>query len=304
MVKRGASELSEADQALLAPYPRDFKKIPVETQYGEGEDYRLNKQSEEGHMEFIQKELIDNLKTAAEIKQRPIFMTALIAGDVVIIDALHKAGLLSKVKIIAIDTYTLFPETMAFLREIEAHYGFKASVYHAKGIDSQADFDAKYRSQFFKEDGTFVNIEQYDELCKVEPYRRANAEQNSDCTINGRRRDHGAERSSLSVWEGTKLNPLAYWSFEDCWNYLRRNNVPYHPLHDAGYSSLGDKHSTIPVDHSKWFKYGGERSGRFQGLKNADGSVKTECGIHSKNRPAKKAKVAAADSTGSTEVKA
>jgi hypothetical protein len=41
---------------------------------------------------------------------------------------------------------------------------------------------------------------------------------------------------------------------------------------------VGDTHSTVPVDRSKWFEYGAERSGRFQGLKNADGSVKTECG--------------------------
>ena len=100
-------------------------------------------------------------------------------------------------------------------------------------------------------------------------------------------RDHGAERATLAVWEGSKLNPLAFWSFEDCWDYLRANNVPYHPLHDDGYSSLGDAHSTLRVDAEKWFTYGGERSGRFVGLQNKDGSAKTECGIHSKKRPAK-----------------
>ena len=76
---------------------------------------------------------------------------------------------------------------------------------------------------------------------------RALKEQNSDCWINGRRRDHGAERAALPVWEGKKLNPLAFWSFEDCWSYLRKHNVPYHPLHDVGFSSLGDMHSTKKV---------------------------------------------------------
>lgn len=117
-------------------------------------------------------------------------------------------------------------------------------------------------------------------LCKVEPMNRALKEQNSDCWINGRRRDHGAERAALPVWEGKKLNPLAFWSFEDCWSYLRKNNVPYHPLHDVGFSSLGDMHSTKKVDHKIWFTYGGERSGRFQNLVNKDGTAKTECGIH------------------------
>lgn len=58
--------------------------------------------------------------------------------------------------------------------------------------------------------------------------------------------------------------------------------MPYHPLHDSGYPSLGDMHSTEKVDVKKWFAYGGERSGRFQNLLNKDGTVKTECGIHSK----------------------
>lgn len=47
-----------------------------------------------------------------------------------------------------------------------------------------------------------------------------------------------------------------------------------------GFPSVGDVHSTVPVPREKWFEYAGERSGRFQGLTNADGSVKTECGIH------------------------
>ena len=90
----------------------------------------------------------------------------------------------------------------------------------------------------------------------------------------------GALRANLPIWEGNKLNPLAFWTFEDCWGYLRKNKVPYHPLHDQGYSSLGDKHSTQTVPLHRWLTYGGERSGRFQNLKNKDGSAKTECGIH------------------------
>lgn len=44
-----------------------------------------------------------------------------------------------------------------------------------------------------------------------------------------------------------QFNPLAFWSFEDCWTYLRKHNVPYHPLHDVGFSSLGDMQSTRKV---------------------------------------------------------
>ena len=84
------------------------------------------------------------------------------------------------------------------------------------------------------------DLEDYDKKCKVEPLQRAMKEANTDAWINGRRRDHGAERASLPVWEGNKVNLLAHWSFEECWNYLRKYNVPYHPLHDVGFSSLGD----------------------------------------------------------------
>merc|ERR1711967_73072 len=76
-----------------------------------------------------------------------------------------------------------------------------------------------------------------DKKCKVEPLMRSMKESDTDSWINGRRRDHGAERASLPVWEGNKVNPLAHWTFEECWNYLRKYEVPYHPLHDVGFSS-------------------------------------------------------------------
>ena len=50
------------------------------------------------------------------------------------------------------------------------------------------------------------------------------------------------------------MNPIAHWSFEDCWKYIKANDVPYHPLHDDGYPSLGDMHSTLRVDRDKWFQ--------------------------------------------------
>jgi phosphoadenosine phosphosulfate reductase len=165
------------------------------------------------------------------------------------------------------------------LHELEEHYGFKAEVYHAKGIDTQADFEKSKKKRFFSGD-KLVDVKGYDTLCKVEPFQRARKEANADCWINGRRRDHGDDRASLHCWEGAKLNPLAFWSFEDCWIYLRNNDVPYHPLHDDGFSSIGDVHSTIRVDHDEWMGYGNERKGRFVGMKDADGKTKTECGLH------------------------
>jgi len=263
------------DPVLSKSFPRDFKTIPFGTDYGSDGDETLNKETENRKLAFLEAELMADLKKAVESKERPMFTTALIAGDAVILDALAKADLLSKVPIVFVDTYTLFPETLSYLREVEKHYGFESKVYAAQGCKDQEDYYAQYGRDYWMKD-----IDQYDMLCKVEPMNRALAEQDSDCWINGRRRDHGAERATLPVWEGKKLNPLAFWTFEDCWSYLRKHNVPYHPLHDVGFSSLGDMHSTKKVEHKVWFTYGGERSGRFQNLVNKDGSAKTECGIH------------------------
>jgi phosphoadenosine phosphosulfate reductase len=263
------------DPQLAKAFPRDFKRIPKGTDYGNGEDNDLNVAVESRRLQFLEDDLYRILKEAVAQKERPMFTTALIAGDAVILDALSKCDLLSKVPVVFVDTYTLFPESTKHLREVESHYGFTSQVYAAQGCADQEDYYKQYGRDYWMKD-----IDQYDMLCKVEPMNRALKEQDSDCWINGRRRDHGAERAALPVWEGKKLNPLAMWSFEDCWSYLRKHSVPYHPLHDVGFSSLGDMHSTKKVDTNVWFTYAGERSGRFQNLVNKDGSAKTECGIH------------------------
>eukprot|EP00968_Pinguiococcus_pyrenoidosus_P000760 scaffold47_cov258-Pinguiococcus_pyrenoidosus.AAC.87 len=174
------------------------------------------------------------LDTLVANKKKPVFTTALIAGDCVILDAIAKAGYLDKIEVTAfcnhqacreaeggatvivalmlvifIDTFHLFPETLDFLKEVEAHYGFKASVYHCADCNTPEEYWEKYG-----EDSWMTDIDEYDRLCKVEPLQRALKETEADAWINGRRRDHGAERAALPVWEAFKVNPLAFWSFE------------------------------------------------------------------------------------------
>jgi len=268
-------------------YPRDFKSIPLGTDYGTNNELTWNKEEEKGRLEFLAEQMGNTLKKVAEIREHATFTTALIAGDMVILDVLAKNNLLDKVQVVFVDTYHLFPETPLFMKEVEAHYGFKAKWYHAKSADTQAAFWEKHGADFWTHD-----IDAYDAECKVEPLKRSLAENNNDMWINGRRRDMGALRANLPIWEGGKLNPLAFWTFEDCWSYLRTHSVPYHPLHDVGFSSLGDMQSTKKVPLEKWMSYGGERSGRFQNLKNKDGTKKTECGIHTEIENKKKAAAA------------
>jgi phosphoadenosine phosphosulfate reductase len=204
---------------------------------------------------------------------------------VVILHLLHRLGALAsgRVKVVFIDTLHLFPETLSFLSRVEAAYGFKAHTFRAAGCADRAAFDAAHGADLSARD-----IDEYDRICKVEPFARALRTLAVDAMLNGRRRDHGAERAALELWEGppagaagmAKCQPLAYWEFRDCFAYIERHGLEAHPLHAAGYPSIGDAHSTVPVPRAQWFDYAGERSGRFVGLTSADGKPKTECGIH------------------------
>ena len=202
----------------------------------------------------------------------------------VILHLLHRLGALSsgRCAVVFVDTLHLFPETLSFLARVEAAYGFRAHVFRAAGCADRAAYDAAHGADLWQRD-----IDAYDRICKVEPFSRALRELRADAMLNGRRRDHGAERAALELWEGSgdvgtlsKCQPLAYWEFRDCFAYLERHGLEAHPLHAQGYPSIGDVHSTVPVPKDKWFDYAGERSGRFQGLQDKDGKPKTECGIH------------------------
>ena len=151
-------------------------------------------ESKEMRLKHLEEQAMFALKIAVENYGNAVFPNALIAGDVVITHLLHRMGYLEsgKAKVMVVDTFHLFPETMEFLREIEDHYGFKAEVFCAEGVpvgDKDA-YDKKYGADLWKED-----IEQYDKVCKVEPFQRGLKTLNTDCMINGRTRWQGFERA-------------------------------------------------------------------------------------------------------------
>jgi len=268
-------------------------------------------------LDHLEAQAIAALEVAVDKFERPVFPNAMIVGDCVITHLLGKTGALEsgKAKVMVVDTYHLFDDTMPFLAEVEEKYKFTAEVFGPDGLPSArnlspetfADFDKKYGANLWKED-----IEQYDKICKVEPFQRGLKTLNADIMINGRRRDHGNERAYIDIAEIApiggglaKLNPLAYWTLEDCFDYAAANDVPLHPSVERGYPSQGDAKDTVPVpdpdglsgvtgeagsvkwikgewtgDKSIWLDYGAERKGRFVNLVNKDGSKKTECGIH------------------------
>mmetsp|Transcript_9373 Transcript_9373/g.15583 ORF Transcript_9373/g.15583 Transcript_9373/m.15583 type:complete len:428 (-) Transcript_9373:50-1333(-) len=258
-------------------------------------------ESKDMRLKHLEEQAMFALKIAVENYGNAVFPNALIAGDCVITHLLNRMGYLKdgKCKIMFVDTFHLFPETVEFIKEVEGHYGFEGEMFCAEGVpvfDKDA-FDAKYGANLWKED-----IDEYDRVCKVEPFQRGLKTLKTDCMINGRTRWQGAERAWIDLFENApiggglaKCNPLAYWTFEDTFDYIAKYSVPAHPLHAKGYPSLGDAKDTIPIpedgsvkfvdfkfdgDMTEWCDYGNERKGRFVGLQNKDGSTKTECGIH------------------------
>ena len=286
------SQLSKPSGSQVVRYMGDDKIFDQEAYIEESKEMRLK---------HLEEQAMFALKIACENYGNAVFPNAMIAGDMVITDLLHRMGYLKdgKAKIMVVDTFHLFPETMEFLRKIEDHYGFKAEVFCAEGIpvgDKEA-FDKRYGANLWKED-----IDEYDRVCKVEPFQRGLKTLNTDCMINGRTRWQGFERAWIDLFENApiggglaKCNPIAYWTLEDTFDYFKKYKVPYHPLHEKGYPSIGDAKDTIPIpedgsvrfvnyewvgDKTQWLDYATERKGRFVGLANKDGSTKTECGIH------------------------
>ena len=267
-------------------------------------------ESKEMRLKHLEEQAMFALKTSCEGFDNAVFPNAMIAGDCVITDLLGRLGYLEngKCKIMVVDTFHLFDETLPFLKTLEEKYKFEAEVFCAEGVPKfdKAAYDKKYGADLWKED-----IEQYDKVCKVEPFQRGLKTLNTDCMINGRTRWQGFERAWIDQFENApiggglaKCNPLAYWTLEDVFDYIAKYKVPYHPSCENGYPSHGDAKDTIPVpsmderakkqeegftafknyewvgDKTKWLDYATERLGRFVGLANKDGSVKTECGIH------------------------
>jgi phosphoadenosine phosphosulfate reductase len=120
------------------------------------------------------------------------------------------------------------------------------------------------------EDGLWeTNPDLYLAIAKLEPLNRALLD--LDAWITGIRRDQSPTRADAPklAWDDQhelwKANPLADWSDDDCWAYIRERELPYNALHDKGYESIGDAHSTVP---------GKGREGRWAGTE------RTECGIH------------------------
>jgi phosphoadenosine phosphosulfate reductase len=155
-------------------------------------------------------------------------------------------------RVFTIDTGVLFPETYAIWKAVEDRYGLKVEVYDASNPDNPWTGG--------------------DHCCGVKKVAALEqALSGADAWITGIRREQAPTRANAlqvepdekrGIW---KVNPLAGWTDKDVWKYVAEHDLPYHPLHDKGYDSIGCAPCTLP---------GAGREGRWSG------SDKTECGLH------------------------
>jgi phosphoadenosine phosphosulfate reductase len=182
-------------------------------------------------------------------------------ASLVLIDLL--AGIAPRVPVVFIDTLYHFPETLELVERARARYDLDLRVY--RHVDTREQFEARYGPRLWER-----NVLLYQHLTKVEPFRRAAA--GLHAWITGRRREQAPTRADLPVFEPgakTRVNPLAGWTSREVWRFIHERQIPYNPLHDQGYGSIGDAPLTTPVAPGE-----PERAGRWRGL----GVV--ECGIH------------------------
>ena len=171
------------------------------------------------------------------------------------------------IPVILIDTGYLFPETYRFIDELTERLELNLHVYRADL--SPAWQEARYGQRWNQ---GLEGLNAYNEETKVEPMRRALRELGVNTWFAGLRRKQSSTRASIPFldWAGGrwKVHPIADWSDRDVHFYLKEHGLPYHPLWEKGYLSIGDVHSTRPIHEVDAIE-----QTRFFGLKR-------ECGIH------------------------
>ena len=165
-----------------------------------------------------------------------------------------------------LDTAFLFPETYELRRRLEDRYQIEFRVFETDITPEEQE--VRFGPKLWSTDPDLCC-----RLRKLEPLR--NALRDRRAWITAIRQDQTIERSNARViewdyqWRLVKINPLVRWEKQQVWDYIVRNNVPYNPLHDRGYLSIGCTHCTQPVRDGD-----NERAGRWSGR------AKKECGMH------------------------
>lgn len=171
------------------------------------------------------------------------------------------------IPVVLVDTGYLFPETYDFIDSLVARLGLNLRVAHP--ALSPAWLEARHGRLW--EQGV-EGLNRYNRLVKTEPMRRTLRELGARSWFSGLRRSQSRSRQTVPFTQFRngrwKLHPLADWSDRDVGHYLKAHELPYHPLWQQGYVSIGDRHSTRRIEAGM-----DAEQTRFFGLKR-------ECGLH------------------------
>jgi phosphoadenosine phosphosulfate reductase len=211
---------------------------------------------------------LELLKSAAATYSPLAQASSLGAEDMVVTHLMHEAGI--DASIFVLETGMLHAETLALVGRIETRYGRKVDLYHPDA-DAAADFVKRNGSE-----AMYKSLELRKQCChirKMEPLERALAGKKGWLT--GLRREQSNARAEVhdieQQPERAKINPLADWTWGDVWHFIALNAIPYNPLHDQFFPSIGCAPCTRAVTLGEDF-----RSGRWWW----ENESAKECGLH------------------------
>lgn len=216
------------------------------------------------------------LRAAVREHGRVVYSNSLGAEAIVLTDLIWTH--VPEIDIVTVDTGRLHDETLSLLDRLERRYGRRIKVFYPDGAALQKYVTSNGVNGFYDSLDARLACCQ---IRKVEPFKRAIA--GYGAWITGVRREQSASRSLAQPYEWDaanglgKVSPLLEWSNSDVWDYIRALGLPYNPLHDRGFPSIGCAPCTRPVE-------GGAdaRSGRWW-WENPDSR---ECGLHPRKRVA------------------
>ena len=171
------------------------------------------------------------------------------------------------IPVVLIDTGYLFAETYQFVDELTAKLALNLKVYRPKL--SNAWQESRYGKRWER---GLQGLQSYNQDNKVEPMQRAIEELGVGTWFSGLRRNQSSQRAKTPFVEKSgdrfKVYPIADWSDKDVYDYLKKYDLPYHPLWEKGYVSIGDSHTSKSLTEVDSLE-----ETRFFGLKR-------ECGLH------------------------
>jgi phosphoadenosine phosphosulfate reductase len=209
---------------------------------------------------------------ASEFGEKTVFSSSLSYEDQVLTHMIFFSDL--NIEIFTLDTGRLFPETYSVLNSTLDRYKKKIKVYYPQTSSVEKLLTEKGPNSFYE------SVENRKECChirKVEPLQRAL--KGKEIWITGIRSEQSANRQEMPMLEWdeankiVKIHPLLNWSLEEVKDYIRKHNIPYNPLHDKGFVSIGCAPCTRAIKPGEDF-----RAGRWWW----EDSSKKECGLHIK----------------------